>query len=103
MTDETLQDYLRQQEAELSASPGVRVATLNGLEKIIEDRPDKRYLGIPTASMPLLVFFDNLDAPYDRVEWSLQDRSGRDVVRDLRDLLKIVSNECGWDLHQRQG
>jgi hypothetical protein len=61
-----------------------------------------RYLGIPTNSMPLFVFFDNLDAPHDRVEWSLQDKSGRDVVRDLRRLLRAVSDDCGWDLHQRR-
>jgi hypothetical protein len=60
-----------------------------------------RFLGIPFNSMPLLVFFDNLDSPQDRVYWSLRGKSGADFVLDLRDLLQAVSDECGWGIRDR--
>jgi hypothetical protein len=60
-----------------------------------------RFLGIPFNSMPLLVFFDNLDSPQDRVYWSLRGKSGAAFVLDLRDLLQAVSDECGWDIPDR--
>lgn len=41
-TDDHIQSYLQQQDAELSVSPGVRVATLQGLSNIIEGWPDKQ-------------------------------------------------------------
>jgi hypothetical protein len=60
-----------------------------------------RYLRIPADSMPLLVLFDNLDAPHDLVQWSLGNTSGRDFVRELRSLLRTVSDECGWEVADR--
>ena len=44
-TDDNIQTYLKQQDAELSASPGVRVATLQGLAHIIDGWSDKQ---VPT-------------------------------------------------------
>lgn len=61
-----------------------------------------RFLGVSTSSIPLLIFFDNLDSPRDRVEWRLQGRSGHQFVRELRDILRMVSDECGWELRGRQ-
>ena len=61
-----------------------------------------RFLGVSSSSMPLLVFFDNLDRPRDRVEWRLDGRSGHQFVRELRDILRVVSDECGWQLRDRQ-
>lgn len=60
-----------------------------------------RYLGIRADSMPLLVLFDSLDAPHDLVQWPLGNTTGREFVRDLRSLLRTVSDECGWDLADR--
>lgn len=56
-----------------------------------------RFLGVPGSSMPMLVFFDNLDRPSNRVEWRLEGRSGHQFVRDLRDILEVVSDERGWE------
>ena len=61
-----------------------------------------RFLGVPSNSMPLLVFFDNLDRPRNRVEWCLEGRSGHQFVRELRDILRMVSGECGWELRDQQ-
>lgn len=61
-----------------------------------------RFLGVPSSSMPLLLFFDNLDRPRNRVEWRLEGRSGHQFVRELRDILRMVSDECGWELRGQQ-
>jgi hypothetical protein len=60
-----------------------------------------RYLGISTNTMPLLVFFDSLDAPHDRVEWSLENITGREFVRSVRDLLRTIGAECEWEIENQ--